>query len=102
MTTVQVKDASCGENHSCFLTTKGFVYSCGKNVSGQLGIGFYSEKEFRPIVVRLRNNFDTIKQVACGANHTLLLTKNGMVFSSGANNEGQLGLGHFNNVSWPE
>jgi alpha-tubulin suppressor-like RCC1 family protein len=52
---VQVKDISCGANHSCFLSTKGEAYSCGKGDKGQLGIGFISIKEYRPIVIRLRD-----------------------------------------------
>ena len=56
-----VKDITTGENHSCFLMQNGIVFSCGKNTQGQLGIGFFSDKEFRPIVVRLRNNLDQIK-----------------------------------------
>ena len=34
-----------------------------------------------------------IKQVACGADHSHLLSQDGYVYSMGANNEGVLGLG---------
>jgi len=100
----QVKDISCGSYHSCFLSTKGEVFSCGQGDKGQLGIGFISPKEYRPIVIRLRNHDEKIKQVSCGAFHTCLLTLSGKIFSSGLNDEGQLGLGlaHEKNISWPE
>merc|ERR1711871_1106611 len=34
-----------------------------------------------------------VKQVACGAQHTLLLTTSNMLFAMGSNSEGQLGNG---------
>lgn len=100
---VQVKDVACGAHHSCFLSVKGEVYSCGKGDKGQLGIGFISIKEYRPIVVRLRDHEEKIKQVACGTEHTCFLTASGKIFSCGSNEEGQLGIQNRNkNVSWPE
>ena len=58
---VRVKAVSCGAYHSCFLSTKGEVFSCGRGDKGQLGIGFISPKEYRPIVVRLRNYDEKIR-----------------------------------------
>jgi alpha-tubulin suppressor-like RCC1 family protein len=34
-----------------------------------------------------------VKQVACGYNHTHLLSKEGFVYSMGSNEDGKLGLG---------
>ena len=98
----RIKEVSCGSNHTCFLTYKHEVYSCGANYVGQLGVGFISDKEFRPIVVRLRKNVDMMRQVSCGNNHTLFLTGNSDIYSAGLNDEGQLGLGHYDTISWPE
>lgn len=39
------------------------------------------------------NLFDTIKQVACGENHAVILTENGSVYAVGDNTYGQLGIG---------
>uniref|UniRef100_A0A8B9YEV9 X-linked retinitis pigmentosa GTPase regulator n=2 Tax=Bovinae TaxID=27592 RepID=A0A8B9YEV9_BOSMU len=36
---------------------------------------------------------EKVKFVACGRNHTLILTGGGQVYATGGNNEGQLGLG---------
>jgi alpha-tubulin suppressor-like RCC1 family protein len=60
-TDVSIKDISCGANHSVFLSTKGEAYSCGKGDKGQLGIGFISIKEYRPIVIRLRDYDEKIQ-----------------------------------------
>ena len=100
---VSIKDVSCGAHHSCFLSVKGEVYSCGRGDKGQLGIGFISIKEYRPIVVRLRDHDEKIKQVSCGMEHTCFLTASGKIFATGSNAEGQLGIQNKNkNVSWPE
>ena len=95
---------SCGAYHTCFLSTKGEVYSCGRGDKGQLGIGFITRKECQPIVVRLRNYDEQICQVSCGSFHTCFLTIKGKIFSTGLNDEGQLGLGlgSNTNISWPE
>ena len=37
--------------------------------------------------------------MACGTNHTLLVTYNGDVFASGQNIGGQLGLGHSDSMN---
>ena len=34
-----------------------------------------------------------VKQIACGAYHSMLLTEQGQVFGSGLNSVGQLGIG---------
>lgn len=77
------------------LSKKGEAFACGKGDKGQLGIGFVTLKEYRPIVIRLRGFPDLkIKQISCGDFHSCFLTSNGKIFSSGLNNEGQLGLGN--------
>ena len=38
---------------------------------------------------------------ACGQFHTVTLSDDGIAHSSGRNNDGALGLGHFNDVSLP-
>lgn len=42
-----------------------------------------------------------IASVTCGTDHTFALTTKGEVFSWGLNLKGQLGLGHYDNVSTP-
>jgi alpha-tubulin suppressor-like RCC1 family protein len=36
---LQILQVSCGDKHSAFLTTTSFLYMCGSNESGQLGLG---------------------------------------------------------------
>lgn len=42
----------------------------------------------------LQQNFG-VRLVSCGSNHTIIVTNNGDLYSTGANSEGQLGLGDF-------
>ncbi len=101
---VTVKDVSCGAYHTVFLPRKGEAYAGGRGDKGQLGIGFITIKEYRPIVIRLRGYVEEkIRHIACGSFHTCFLTTTGKIFSTGLNDEGQLGLDNNNhNVSWPE
>jgi len=43
---ILIKDISCGEDHSAFISESGHVYCMGSNSNGKLGIGnkqkFYS------------------------------------------------------------
>jgi X-linked retinitis pigmentosa GTPase regulator len=36
---VLIKQISCGEEHSGFITTEGIVYTIGNNADGRLGVG---------------------------------------------------------------
>jgi alpha-tubulin suppressor-like RCC1 family protein len=76
-----------------FLTNSGDVYACGEGEHGQLGLGYCSLTEYRPLRVRFKDlhELDEIIDVACGAYHTLFATKHHSVYSTGLNNLGQLG-----------
>lgn len=67
------------------------MYSWGRASDGQLGLGGIQET----IVSSPRWNKHvaekSIRHVACGLKHTLLLTDSGVVHSCGSNEKGQLG-----------
>jgi alpha-tubulin suppressor-like RCC1 family protein len=84
------------------LTAKGKLYSWGNNKNGQLGQGDAPEEVAKPACVLLCGSgvvdqqfsyMPRIKEVACGAAHTLILTTHGVVMACGDNSRGQLGLG---------
>ena len=83
---------SCGTKHTVAVCGRGDVWFWGNNDYGQLGLGDFEE---RKMPFRDSSNFSRKSMVACaaGANHTLLLSDVGKVFSFGDNREGQLGLG---------
>ena len=82
---------ACGGNHTVFLTNDGKVYSCGNNVSGQLGRTVdEANPQGTPSIILTLNSF-TISAIACGNSHTVFLTNDGKVYSCGNNGSGQLG-----------
>jgi alpha-tubulin suppressor-like RCC1 family protein len=85
---------AAGERHSLLLADDGTVFSFGNNGDGATGLG--TTAEFEPVATPIdTTNLTgvTIKQVAAGERHSLLLADDGSVFSFGAHDEGQGGLG---------
>lgn len=86
----RVKQIACGYIHSALVTYDGTVYTWGDNQHGQLGQGYTGTNMPLPVLIE---NFDNIKQVACGTQHTAFLSENGEVYITGNGTWGQLGLG---------
>jgi len=88
---------SCGFWHSIALSEKGRVYSWGLNRVGQLGIGNkkYSQK---PALLKILNKDGKevlFHKISCGPEHSLLLSRDLVLYAFGKNNFGQLGrTGH--------
>ena len=86
-----VKQVSCGSNHTFVLKTDGSVWVCGVNNSGQLGLGDNTD---RNIFMQVTTNINKdVKQIAGAYRHTFILKTDGSVWSCGCNEYGQLGLG---------
>ncbi|XP_071491070.1 LOW QUALITY PROTEIN: probable E3 ubiquitin-protein ligase HERC4 [Diadema antillarum] len=88
---VPIVRIACGGSHSFALTVSGSVFSWGKNDFGQLGLGNREHKYFPTLLRNLRSQL--VRYVACGQDHTALLTLDGGVFLFGQGSEGQLGHG---------
>ena len=84
---------ACGLDHSVFITNSYLVYSMGTNSLGQLGIIDKSGScnKFSPILIEDLMDQDPY-DVACGNNHSLVLTRYGTVFAWGHNHHGQCGV----------
>lgn len=67
------------------------MFAWGSTVHGELGLGGIEDEQI--LAPRLLEwvAADVVIQIACGDNHTLLLTKDGKVYSCGNNDYGQLG-----------
>ncbi|CAG5132688.1 unnamed protein product, partial [Candidula unifasciata] len=84
---------AAGSEHSVALTQAREVFTWGNNDRGQLGRGevLKSEQEVPKLVKSLA--VYSVLQVACGSDHTITLTNDGLIFVWGSNIFGQLGLG---------
>ncbi|KAI0565808.1 E3 ISG15--protein ligase HERC5 [Gracilaria domingensis] len=83
---------SAGSHHSVAVSELGVLHVAGANHRGQLGLGDLSLRTAWTPVVDLK--WARVAQVACGLVHTVVLTGQGLVLVTGANEFGQLGLGN--------
>ncbi|XP_029459054.1 X-linked retinitis pigmentosa GTPase regulator isoform X2 [Rhinatrema bivittatum] len=87
----KVTMVSCGGGHTVALTD-GDVYTFGLGQFGQLGHGTFTfEIAIPKAVEQLRKQ--KVQYVACGENHTAVITGNGLLYTFGDGRHGKLGLG---------
>ncbi|XP_053459750.1 E3 ISG15--protein ligase HERC5 isoform X2 [Nycticebus coucang] len=86
---VPLVQISAGEAHSMALSMSGNIYSWGKNEFGQLGLGHTMGEASPSLIEALADQ--RVEFLTCGGSHTALLTEDGLVFTFGAGNYGQLG-----------
>lgn len=97
-----------GAHHSAAVTADGSCHVWGRYDGGQLGIKFseaqlddeslvrrdeYNKPRIclRPTVVE---GVGKVSHVACGTDHTIFVSKEGVGYASGINSNGQLGIGN--------
>ncbi|CAD7081549.1 unnamed protein product [Hermetia illucens] len=100
LATKHIVQIASGHNHCLALSNNGQLFAWGLNSYGQLGIGSTSEKVMRPTEVKSLAGIP-IAFIACGANHSFVISKSGAVFGWGKNSCGQLGLNDEQFRSYP-
>ena len=73
---------------------KAFVWACGRNTDGELGLGYTSNKDGEvsmPKNVKQLRDFPVQKIVASN-NHTIIMTPQGELHAAGSTLQGKLGL----------
>jgi alpha-tubulin suppressor-like RCC1 family protein len=91
---------SCGNEHTCLLLKNGAAYLCGNNTSNQLGTTqTVASNTAWPLLL---SNVQQVTKVACGAYHTVAACYNGDVYTFGANDTAQMGMGNTSNYSLPQ
>ena len=118
---------SLGSQHTICVSTKGKVYTFGWNNYGQCGVPINSTivlkselennrliniNKFNELELRILNRIDGVKipqideiilsnSITCGEDYTLIVDKEGKLWSFGLNLNGQLGLGHCEQIDKP-
>ena len=90
----------CGQYHSLAISAQGTLYSWGWGVHGQLGHGS-AENVFVPKKVKALKTKKIVSAVG-GYSHSLALDSNGIVYSWGSSDFGQLGFGNKKKHSIPK
>ncbi|XP_059167595.1 uncharacterized protein LOC131949741 [Physella acuta] len=89
---VQIQPVSCGPKHSAAIRN-GDLYTWGRSNSGRLGHGELSQTVCPPMLVETLHILKLkVMSVACGNEHTLALTQQG-VYGWGNSKYGQVGVG---------
>ena len=94
-----IVDISCGEKHSCVLTSGGDVYTWGDGSLGQLGLGDFSKQPTPARVMELADK--QILQISCGAYHTAAIDKDEGVYTWGQGGSGRTGHDNENDLAVP-
>ncbi|KAM6346600.1 putative E3 ubiquitin-protein ligase HERC4 isoform 2-T2 [Podargus strigoides] len=96
---IPLAQIAAGGAHSIALSLSGAVYSWGKNDFGQLGLGDTEDRDC-PSYVGALEHWKTVF-ISCGADHTAVLSKEGLVCTFGAGGAGQLGHNSTRNEFMP-
>ncbi|NXL87493.1 HERC5 ligase, partial [Alectura lathami] len=86
---IPLAQIAAGGAHSVAVSLSGAVYSWGKNNFGQLGLGHTEDRDC-PSYIKALEHWKTVF-ISCGADHTAVLSKDGLVCTFGAGGAGQLG-----------
>jgi alpha-tubulin suppressor-like RCC1 family protein len=86
---------AAGGVYTLVLTNNGNIYGCGRNLSGELGIGSIASPQTTLTLMHspVGGFSGTPEQVAAGDRLTLVLTNNGTIYGCGENGDGELGIG---------
>ncbi|PIK61243.1 hypothetical protein BSL78_01802 [Apostichopus japonicus] len=94
-----VKVVACGRLHTLVLSKTGRLYTFGGRREGQLGHGDLEGSELPKLVQSLSEH--NIVKMACGTDHSFILTDAGVLFAWGGAAEGQLGMGDTSECTIP-
>jgi alpha-tubulin suppressor-like RCC1 family protein len=85
-----VAQISCGSEHTVAVTTNDQVYSWGEGEGGLLGHGDTKTQKSPKMVESLKKL--QIQSIVCGGLHTIVLSRQGQLYTWGRAEGGQLGL----------
>ena len=98
----RIAQLASGGRHLLLVTTEGEAFAWGRGTSGCLGV-IATGCAGAPLALRaLALGGVSVASVACGAEHSCVISTEGALFSFGANKRGQLGIGSIENSAIPQ
>jgi len=92
------KQVACGGDNMAAIKTDGTLWTCGRNLNGQLGDNTAIDRSTPVTTFAGGTNW---KQVACGYQHIAAIKTDGTLWVWGLNANGQLGINTITNRSTP-
>lgn len=92
----EIKAIAAGDYYSLFLKDDGTVWGCGINLSGELGLGTVNLQYLTPIQITAVTGTNAI---FAGKNTSFFLKSDNTIWSTGYNNNGELGDGSRNSTN---
>ena len=101
---LRIRSIDAGRAHLVMVTDSNTVLTLGNNSYGQAARKIIKDEDFKigSQVHKFSLGGETVTDVTCGQDHTVLLSKSGRVFSCGWGSDGQTGLGHYEISSKPQ
>ena len=91
----KIAQMSCGDYYTFLRTEDGKVYAAGNNYKGQQG---HENTDDVITFTEVVGGWEKIAKISCGYQYTFLLSVDSKMYATGYNVNGQLGLGHTNDV----
>ena len=85
----EINDVKCGQDHTCFLSSDGAVYTCGWSADGQLGQDIYTVQS-KPNLVIGDIKGVKIRKLSTKGDFVLAISESGELFGWGNNEYKQL------------
>ncbi|TPX41222.1 hypothetical protein SeMB42_g05658 [Synchytrium endobioticum] len=89
-----IKHAACGRLHTIVAATRNsreYLFGFGHNHFGQLGLLTTSPHILYPTQIPWPASHGRVHTIACGLDHTIILTENGSIYTAGFGADGQTG-----------
>lgn len=98
---MKIQDIFTGFNTSFVLSKEGELFAFGSNSFGQLGIEILCNEDKNIFLPRKVEFFKgkKVKMVSAGSDFTIFILNDGTIYSSGANDYGQLSIGNYKKQS---
>lgn len=88
---------SCSDTHISMIEN-GNIYCKGSDIFGELGLERETERQY---YFKKAHISTKMQIVSCGSYYTMAISENNQLYAFGRNTQGQLGLGHNNDVCIP-